>query len=99
MLKIISCDNLNYASKLKKYLEKDVLKSKKRIEIVRNIITAVKEGGDKALIKFTNKYENNNFKTIKEIQVSDVLINNSYKHCSKNFKKKWKTNNFNTIYL
>ena len=29
MLKIISCDNLNYASKLKKYLEKDVLKSKK----------------------------------------------------------------------
>ena len=90
MLKIISCDNLNYASKLKKYLEKDVLKSKKRIEIVRNIITAVKEGGDKALIKFTNKYENNNFKTIKEIQVSDALINNSYKHCSKNFIKSTK---------
>ena len=66
MLKIVSCNSQNYKKKLGKYIDNDVLKSKARIDIVRKIIDEVKNGGNKKLIYLTNKYDNNNFKNIKE---------------------------------
>ena len=59
MLRIVSCDNESYKNKLRKYLENTVLRSQKISNSVRKIIMDVKEGGDKSLLKLTNKYENN----------------------------------------
>ena len=65
--------------KLKKYLENDVLNSETRTELVRKIISEVKKGGDKSLINLTKKYDKNNFKNIKEIEVSNNVLENSIK--------------------
>ncbi len=85
MLKILSCNKQNYKKKLNKYLENDILKSKKIIESVRQIINKVKSGGDKELLNLTNKYDDNNFKNIKEIEVPKKTIENSLQFCSKEF--------------
>ena len=85
MLKTVSCNIHNYKTKLNEYLENNILKSKSRINSVRKIINEVQKGGDKALLNLTNKYDNNNFKNIKEIEVSQKSIENSIKLCSKEF--------------
>ena len=90
MLKIISCNNLNYREKLKKYLENDILKADKVTSSVKKIIAEVKKGGDRSLLSLTNKYENNNFKNIKDLEVSKSEINNSLKQCTKDFIKSTK---------
>ena len=38
MLKIISCNNLNYRKKLKKYLENDILKADKVTSSVKKLL-------------------------------------------------------------
>ena len=85
MLKVINCNNENYEKKIKKYLESDVLNSESRVKLVRKIIKEVKKGGDKSLINFTNKYDNNNFKNIKETEVSNTELTKSLKFCTKEF--------------
>ena len=76
MLRVVSCDNESYKNKLRKYLETNVLRSQKNSNSVRKIIMNVKEGGDKSLLKLTNKYENNNFTNISEIEVPINQISN-----------------------
>ena len=90
MLKIISCNNLDYREKLKKYLENDILKADKVSNSVKKIIAEVKKGGDRSLLSLTNKYEKNNFKNIKDLEVSKSEINNSMKQCTKDFIKSTK---------
>ena len=90
MLKIISCNNLDYREKLKKYLENDILKADKVSNSVKKIIAEVKKGGDRSLLSLTNKYEKNNFKNIKDLEVSKSEINNSLKQCTKDFIKSTK---------
>ncbi|MBF97220.1 MAG: Histidinol dehydrogenase [Alphaproteobacteria bacterium MarineAlpha9_Bin4] len=85
MLKVVSCNTQNYKKKLKKYLEKDILRSTSRIDTVRKIINEVQKGGDRELLNLTNKYDDNNFKNIKEIEVSKKSIENSLKYCSREF--------------
>lgn len=87
MLKLVDCNNDNYKNKLKKYLENDVLNSTTRSNLVRKIIMEVKQGGDKSLINLTKKYDKNNFKNIKELEVSNKDLENSVKACSKEFLK------------
>ena len=84
MLKVINCNNENY-EKNKKYLESDVLNSESKVKIVRKIIKEVKKGGDKSLINFTNKYDKNNFKNIKEMEVSNNELTKSLNFCTKEF--------------
>lgn len=90
MLKVINCNNENYRKKLTQYLENDVLNSETRVKIVRKIIKEVKVGGDKSLINLTRKHDKNNFKNIKEIQVSANDLTNSLKFCTKEFIKSTK---------
>ena len=90
MLKLVNCNNENYKKKLKKYIENDVLNSETRTELVRKIIAEVRKGGDKSLIALTKKYDKNNFKNIKEIEVSNKELENSLKLCSKEFLKSTK---------
>ena len=71
--------------KIKKYLESDVLNSESKVKIVRKIIKEVKKGGDKSLINFTNKYDKNNFKNIKEMEVSNNELTKSINFCTKEF--------------
>ena len=87
MLRIVSCDNESYKNKLRKYLENTVLRSQKISNSVRKIIMDVKEGGDKSLLKLTNKYENNNFTNISQIEVPINQISSSLKYCSHDFIK------------
>ncbi len=85
MLKVINCNNENYEKKIKKYLESDVLNSESRVKLVRKIIKEVKQGGDKSLISLTNKYDKNNFKNIKEMEVSNNELTKSLNFCTKEF--------------
>ncbi|MEC8099858.1 MAG: histidinol dehydrogenase [Pseudomonadota bacterium] len=85
MLKKISCNKENYRKVLKKFLEKDELKSKNRISLVRKIIEDVKKNGDKALVKLTKKYDRNNFEKIGDVLVSERSIDKSFDLCSSEF--------------
>ena len=90
MLKIINCNNENYRNKLKKYLDSDEINTSNRIKLVSKIINEVKEGGDKSLLNLTKKYDKNNIKNIKEIEVSKNELVNSIRLCSKDFLKSTK---------
>ena len=87
MLKVINCNNENYKKKLFKYLQSDVLNSETRVQLVSKIIREIKRGKDKSLINLTKKYDNNDFKNIKEIEVTKSELSNSLKYCSKEFLK------------
>ena len=90
MLKIINCNNENYINKLKRYLDSNEINTANRIKKVSKIIKEVKEGGDKSLLNFTKKYDKNNIKNIKEIEVSKNELENSIRLCSKDFLKSTK---------
>ena len=42
------------------------------------------------MLSLTNKYDNNNFKNIKDLEVSKSEINNSINQCTKDFIKSTK---------
>ena len=87
MLKVVNCNNQSYKIKLQSLLKNDVLNSITRTKLVRKIIVEVRIGGDKKLINLTRKYDRNEFKTIKDLEVSNAEIEKSIKLCSKKFLK------------
>ena len=60
MIKILNCRKKNYHFELRKFLSKRQLGTKIKIKIVKSIIGDVKKNGDKALLKYENKYSKNN---------------------------------------
>ncbi len=87
MLKQITCNNNNYESKLFSFINKGGIENKKRSEIVSNIINSIKRDKNKALLKYSNKFENNNFKNFKCLKVTQKEISNAINQCSKDFHK------------
>ena len=87
MLKVVNCNNQSYKIKLQSLLKNDVMNSITRTKLVRKIIEEVRTGGDKKLINLTRKYDRNEFKEIKELEVSNAEIEKSIKLCSKKFLK------------
>ena len=79
MLKVVNCNNQSYKIKLQSLLKNDVLNSITRTKLVRKIIEEVRIGGDKKLINLTRKYDRNEFKTIKDLEVSNAEIEKSTK--------------------
>ena len=87
MIKILSCKNKNYLTKLKDFLDKR--RSKKSIDtsIVLKILADIKKNKLKAVKKYEKKFSNNNKikPTLKEINKSiknlDPKIKKSIEFC------------------
>ena len=58
MLKQISCSKYNYEKKLFSYVVKGGIENKKRSIIVKNIIGQIRKNKNKALLNYSNKYDN-----------------------------------------
>jgi len=82
MIKILSCKNKNYLTKLKDFLDKR--RSKKSIDtsIVLKILADIKKNKLKAVIKYEKKFSNNN-----KIKPSLKEINKSIKNLDPKIKK------------
>ncbi len=71
MIKILNCNKKNYLKQIENLLNKRQSRTKTKTNIVKKIINDIKKNGDKALIKYENKFSNNreiisNKKTIKK---------------------------------
>ena len=83
MIKILNCNKKNYLKQIENLLNKRQSRTKTKTNIVKKIINDIKKNGDKALIKYENKFSNNreiisNKKTIKKSAKSlDLKIKKS----------------------
>ena len=82
MLKIINCNNKNFFKNLESTLNKRQLSQKKSLAIVGKIISDVKKNGDKAILKYEKRFNQNNI-----IIPSTKQINKSIKSLDKKVKK------------
>ena len=85
MLKLITCNKSNYEKKLYSYVNNTSINNKKRSETVSNIIKKIKKNKNTALLDYTNKLENNNFKNFKSLKVTPKEISNALSQCSQSF--------------
>ena len=85
MLKIISCNKLNYEKKLYSYVNNVSMNNKKRSDIVSKIIQKIKKNKNAALLNYTNELENNKFKNFKSLKVTPKEISNALSQCSQTF--------------
>ena len=85
MLKLITCNESNYEKKLYSYVNNTSMSNKKRTEIVSSIIQKIKREKNIALLNYSNKLENNNFKSFKSLKVTPKEISNALTQCSQVF--------------
>ena len=72
MAKILIQGDKNFSSQFEKLLEKRESIDLNIDKVVDNIIKQIKKDGDKALIKLTNKFDNNNVTKISELVVKKM---------------------------
>lgn len=82
MLNLITCNESNYEKKLFSYVNNTSMNNKKRTETVSNIIKKIKKNKNAALLKYSNEFENNNFKNFKSLKVTPKEISNALSQCS-----------------
>ena len=85
MLKVITCNKSNYEKKLYSYVNNVSINNKKRSEIVSKIIRKIKKNKNSALLHYSNKLENNDFKNFKSLKVTPEEISNALNQCSQAF--------------
>ena len=85
MLNLITCNESNYEKKLFSYVNNASMNNKKRSEIVSNIIKKIKKNKNAALLEYSNKLENNNFKNVKSLKVTPKEISSALSQCSPAF--------------
>ena len=85
MLRLITCNKSNYAKKLYSYVNNASINNKKRSRIVRNIIEETKKNKNTALLNYSNTLENNNFKSFKNLKVTQQEISDAKRKCSQAF--------------
>ncbi len=110
MIKILDCGKQNYIFRLNHFLKKRKKIDKKTKKIVQKIIGDVVKNGDKALIKYENKYNKNReivfdkkklFKNIKTLDLKvkksiDIAFNRIYRfHSKQKFKNIFYKDNLN----
>ena len=88
MIKILSGNEVD--KKVRKIISGSLLFDRKKEEAVRSIIDEVKELGDKALIKYTKKFDGVTIKA-DEIKVTSKEINEAYKIISDEYLRTLKT--------
>ncbi len=82
MIKIIKADGMSEFEALKNLKERSTEVDKKVNEIVSEILEDVKENGDAAVIKYTEKFDG---KVPSEIEVSEAEIKNAMKNADPKF--------------
>ena len=110
MIKELHCNSKNYKLKLAYFLKRRKSKDKNTIAIVKKIIKDLKRDGDKALIKYEKKYNNNNEIIVNKKKISksikllpdkvkkaiDLAFNRIYKfHIKQKFKNIYYKDNLN----
>ena len=86
MLYNVDCNKNNYEKLLFSLVHKGVNENNKRIKLVASIIHDVKKNGNKALFKYSKKYDKKIFKKPQDILVSKEEILEASKLCTKEFK-------------
>ena len=87
MLKKISCDKDNFKKKLKIYVSQGNIENKKRSKLVSTIINDVKQYGDKALKKYSKKFDGFNINNPNNFLVTKEEFKAGLNTCSKEFIK------------
>ena len=82
-IKKISSIDENFSENLKKHISQRKVSSSDIKEKVKNIIYDVKENGDKALVKFSKKYDNYDINDAKELEVKKEKFSQAIKKISK----------------
>ena len=85
MLKKISCNQNNYLSILKPYVSKDNIENKKKVKLVEQIINDVRKNGDKALKKYTKKFDGFCLDKVNNFLVTSEEFKTALKDCSKEY--------------
>ena len=87
MLKRIRYSDVTYEKTLNKYIKKSKLYLKQKSELVSKILDDISKYGNKALIKYIDKYENTKVTEEKKLSVSLGDIKKASTYCSKDFLK------------
>ena len=82
-IKKISSIDEKFSENLKKHISQRKVSSSDIKEKVKNIIYDVKENGDKALVKFSKKYDNYDINDAKELEVKKEKFSQAIKKISK----------------
>ena len=85
MLRKISCSKNNYEKKLFSYVAKGGIDNKKRTIVVKNIINQIRKSKNKALLNYSNKFDNNAFADSESLKVSSKEMDDALSLCSKEF--------------
>ena len=85
MLRKISCSKNNYEKKLFSYVTKGGIDNKKRTIVVKNIINQIRKNKNKALLNYSNKFDNNAFADSESLKVSSKEMDDALSLCSKEF--------------
>jgi len=86
MLNKIECNKNNYEKKIFPFISKLGTESEQRSKLVADIIKDVKKNGNKALLKYTKKFDKNNFSKAQYMTVSKKEISEASNYCSNDFK-------------
>ena len=87
MLKKIKYSDVTYEKSLNKYIKKSELYLKQKSELVSKILDDISRYGNKALIKYIDKFENIKVTEEKKLSVSLRDIKKASTYCSKDFLK------------
>ena len=79
MIKILDCNKKNYIFKINDLLRKRTSKHNNAKRVVLKIIVDVKKNGDKALIKYERKYNNNSEIIVSKNKISKSIKSLDYK--------------------
>jgi len=79
MIKILDCNKKNYIFKINDLLRKRTSKHNNAKRVVQKIIVDVKKNGDKALIKYERKYNNNSEIIVSKNKISKSIKSLDYK--------------------
>ena len=87
MVKILNTKENNFKTKFKNLLIKRDQDDFKIDKVVSNIISEVKSGSDKAIVRLTNKFDKFSFKKFDDLVVSNEELEKAYVNLNKNTKK------------
>jgi len=81
-IKFLKNSEPNFSENLKSLLDFDSSNSEMIIETTHNILLAVKEKGDEALLEFSKKFDDLDFTNAAELEISEADINEAFERIS-----------------
>lgn len=81
-IKFLKNSEPNFSENLKGLLDFDSSNSEMIIETTHNILLAVKEKGDEALLEFSKKFDDLDFTNAAELEISEADINEAFERIS-----------------